>query len=98
MRTLKFLYIAVIVSGLFYSCNKSEELRPDNIIFTEINKTVTTSHADSIDGTCKDLIFKVQVLNQSDNTAIISLNNEWIFCDGFNNILAKRRSQESEND
>lgn len=87
MRILNTLIITSITMMVF-SCNKPNDVIQDNIIFYQINKTVTTSHPDSIDGTCKDLIFKVQVLNQSDNTAIISLNNEKISCDGFNNILA----------
>ena len=88
MKTLKFLYVATIVSGLFFSCNKSEELPPDNIIFTEINKTITLSNPDSIDGTCKNLIFEIKETSSSGNTTIIRLNDEFITCDGFSNILA----------
>jgi hypothetical protein len=88
MKTFKFLYVVVIVSGLFFSCNKSEELPPDNIIFTEINKTITLSNPDSILGTCKDLIFEIKETNSFENAVIIRLNDELILCDGFNNILS----------
>ncbi len=88
MKTLKFLYRLTIVGGLFFSCNKSEELPPDNIIFTEINKTITLSNPDSISGTCKNLIFEVKEVSSSDIIAIIRLNDELILCDGYNNILA----------
>ncbi len=88
MKTLKFLYVAAMVSGLFFSCDKSEELPPDNIIFSEINKTITLSNPDSINGTCKNLIFEIRETNSSGNTVIIKLNNELVLCDGFNNILA----------
>jgi hypothetical protein len=88
MKTLKFLYVVAIVSGLFFSCNKSEELPPDNIVFTEINKTITLSNPDSILGTCKDLIFEIKETNSFENTVIIRLNDGLIECDGFNNILS----------
>ncbi len=87
MKTLNALIIISITMMLF-SCNKSGEIIPDKIIFNEIDKTITASHSDSIEGTCKDLIFNIQVLNQSDNTAVIRLNNVFITCDGFNSILA----------
>jgi len=88
MKTLKFLYAVVILSGLFFSCNKSEDLPPDNIIFTEINKTITLSNPDSILGTCKDLIFEIKETNSFENTVLIRLNDDLILCDGFNNILS----------
>lgn len=87
MRILNTLIITSITLMIF-SCNKSSDVIQDNIIFNQINKTVTASHPDSIDGACKNLIFKVQILNQSDNTVVIRTNKEGIFCDGFNNILA----------
>lgn len=73
MKTLKIFYVITIV-GLFFSCNKSDYLPDDNIIFTEINKTITLSNLDSISGTCKNLIFEIKETNSSGNTAIIKLN------------------------
>lgn len=87
MKTLRFLYLVTIVGGLFFSCSKSDDLPPDNIIFTVINKTITLSNSDSIDGTCKKLIFEIKETNSSENTVIIKLNDELINCNGFSNIL-----------
>ncbi|WP_457611180.1 hypothetical protein [Lutibacter sp.] len=87
MKTLKLFY-AIAIVGLFFSCNKSDDLPDDNIIFTEINKTISVLNSDSISGGCKNLIFEIKEIDSSGNTAIIKLNNEMICCDGFSNILA----------
>ncbi len=87
MKTLKLFYVITIVSLLF-SCSKPNNLPDDNIIFTEINKTITVSTIDSISGTCKNLIFEIKETDSSENTAIIKLSDELILCDGFSNIIA----------
>ncbi len=87
MNSLKLFYVITIV-GLFFSCNKPNDLPDDNIIFTEINKTITMSTIDSISGACKNLIFEIKKTDSSENTAIIKLSDELILCDGFSNIIA----------
>jgi len=87
MKIFKISFVIALFVSLF-SCDKTENLPEDNIIFKSINKTITELVNDSIDGTCKNLIFEIIELNQSQNTAIIRLNNEMIECDGFSNILA----------
>jgi len=86
MKIFKISFvIALFVSS--FSCDKTEDLSEDHIVFKAINKTITELVNDSIDGTCKNLIFEITELNQSENTAKIRLNNEMIECDGFSNIL-----------
>jgi hypothetical protein len=86
MKIFKISFVIALFVSLF-SCNKIEDLPDDNIISKSINKTITELVNDSIDGTCKKLIFEIKKLNQSENTAIIRVNNEAILCDGFSNIL-----------
>ncbi len=93
MKEIKLLYVIAIVE-LLSSCNKSDDLPDDNIIFTEINKSITFSNPDSIRGTCKDLIFEIKETNSSEITVLIRLNDELIDCNGFNNILANSASGE----
>ncbi len=88
MKTLKIFYVAAIVSVLSFSCNVFEGLQPDSINYTEINKTITLSNPDSINGACKDLVFEIRETDSFENTVIIKENNEFILCDGFNNIIA----------
>lgn len=89
MKISKIIFLIALTISMF-SCEKTEDLpeSKDNIIFKSINKTITELANDSIIGTCKNLIFEINKLSQSEYTAIIRLNNEMIYCDGFSNILA----------
>ncbi|MEA2041406.1 MAG: hypothetical protein U9N85_02485 [Bacteroidota bacterium] len=87
MKNLNLL-IGIVITGLFFSCNKTEDLPADRIMFVELDKIITFSNPDSICGTCKDLIFEIEKINSSENTAIVKLNDKMIDCDGFDNIRA----------
>ena len=87
MKIFKFTFLIALIISLL-SCDKTEDLPENKIIYNSINKTITKLVNDSIAGVCKNLIFEIKEVNQSENTAIIRLNYEMICCDGFSNILA----------
>ena len=81
MKTLNFLLVITIVGGLLLSCDKSDDKPSDNIVFTEINKTITLSNPDSISGACKDLIFEIKEVSPTEKTVAIRLNDVFVLCD-----------------
>jgi hypothetical protein len=87
MKIKVFLNLIVII-GILISCKKPENLPPDYIIYSEINKTITLLYPDSISGTCKYLIFEIIESNSFEETSLMKLNGEPVLCDGFDNILA----------
>ncbi len=84
----KSLTVLIILSVFFTFCKKSVELPEDKIIYTHINKTITLSNPDSIAVTCKYLVFEIRESNTHEETAMLKLNNEYIICDGFDNVMA----------
>ena len=59
MKILKIPFLIVLIISLF-SCDKTEDLPEDNIIYKSINKTITELAPDSISGACKNLIFEIK--------------------------------------
>lgn len=86
----KILFSLISITLLFVSCKKetSGDQIEDNITFTEINKTIILSKSDSIEGTCKKIIFEIKDVNSAEYTAILKVNDQLICCDGYNNIFA----------
>jgi hypothetical protein len=91
VRLLKSLALILLTISLTF-CDKPESLPDDNITYTLINKIITKSATDSVNGVCKNLIFEIKEINHSNSTAIIRLNNEVIECDGFNNIIVDSKT------
>ena len=88
MKTTKILYVIVIIAGLFCSCDK-EELPADRIFYTPINKTITLSNPDSIEGVCYDIIFEIIETDASGITVMTRLDfDPDLLCNGFNEIIA----------
>lgn len=83
-----FIGILLLLFTVMISCNKTSSFdEDDQIVFEEINKTITYSNIDSIPGTCKDLIFFIKDDREAMYDAVIKINNTLLSCDGFNNIL-----------
>jgi hypothetical protein len=70
-----------------------EQLPPDEILFQEINKTITASQIDSISGSCKDLRFEIRENLQGEFNAILSYNGNYILCDGYSSILTDPQTE-----
>ena len=84
----------ILLFTVLISCNKSTSTgESDEIIFEQINKTITFSNTDSISGTCKYLIFEVEMDREALYSANIKTNNVMIACDGSNNILVESPSE-----
>lgn len=82
------LGIALLLLSSLIACNKTNSnTEIDQIIYEEINKTITFSKPDSIPGTCKALIFMIESDREAMYDAMIKINNNMLACDGFNNIL-----------
>jgi hypothetical protein len=87
MKTKLLIYLFLVIV-IILSCDK-KDVTPlkDDIIFTEINKSVAYLEKDSISGYCKDLIFEIINNGQTGYSAILKQNEELTLCDGFNSIL-----------
>lgn len=88
MRPIAFiLFFAILIT--VSSCGKDEAQEPkDVIVFEEINKTIISSGIDSISGTCRDLLFEMEVDDQMQNLVSLNTDTSQLCCDGFNSILA----------
>lgn len=84
MKQLTILLLTIIIVGSM-SCKKTETVN-DDIDFKALNKTIVIQENDSISGTCKDLVFEVFSINQTDFSSTLKTNSEQIACDGYNNI------------
>ena len=72
MKKFKIYILFTIALTLVY-CNKIDDQPINDIIFQDINKTITLLNSDSIEGTCKDLIFEIKEIDQNHFTASIRL-------------------------
>lgn len=86
MKLLKAIVFMLLVISSF-SCEKEDDLPEDDIKYTPINKMISELELDSINGTCRDLIFEIRKLGQDEYSAYIIERDDMIACDGFNNIL-----------
>lgn len=88
MKWNAFAFLSILILAAT-SCDKSETNEAaDNIVFTEINKTIVASGIDSIPGTCKYLLFELAENGQSQHHASLSMNSQLILCDGYSSVLA----------
>ena len=89
MRNNELLPLLIILSFLFglISCKKNNTEIQDDIIFKDISKLVIAPNKDSINGTCKDLVFELISENQIDFFSVLRVNTELIQCDGYNSIV-----------
>jgi len=81
------IFIAITIIWTISACTKTDDSPADDITYTKINKTITLSNADSIDGACKKLIFEIIKTRQAEKTSIIKVNKESLVCDAFSNIV-----------
>ena len=86
IKKLMMLLILILLFG-FIGCKKDKTKIQDNIFFNDISKVIIGSGVDSIQGTCKDLIFEIISDNQIDFTSILRINSEYIICDGYNSVI-----------
>lgn len=72
------------------ACTKSDD-NPDAVIdLKNIDKTITFTHQDSIEGTCKYTRFKIMMTEFGNHSPQVDINLPApdLMCDGFNSILA----------
>ncbi|MBN2779295.1 MAG: hypothetical protein JXR36_16815 [Bacteroidales bacterium] len=88
----KILFLTSIILAIFLSSCKDEiKLPEDQIFYSEINKTVTVSSIDSIDGCCKYLTFKIDTNNVTDKQVFIFKRLDPLLdCDGYSQLAASR--------
>jgi hypothetical protein len=81
------LFLSVLFTGfIFSSCEKTERL-PDQISYENIDKVITLSSPDSIQGACKDIIFAITQKNTNEKSVVVSMDNSNVLCDAFSSIL-----------
>jgi hypothetical protein len=87
MKSLTFLFV-VLIFAVFTACNKtSDECPAPEIVVSQIGKTVTVSHPDSISGTCKAVVFVVKQIDNLKTSAFIMETPYVISCDGYNQVI-----------
>ncbi|MDD2635103.1 MAG: hypothetical protein PHW82_06345 [Bacteroidales bacterium] len=88
MRKILFI-ISIILTMLLSSCNDKIEMPEDVIVYSEINKTVTVSNIDSIDGGCKNLNFKIDTNNVAGEQVLIYKKLDPLLdCDGYCQLVS----------
>lgn len=94
MRNFIIFTLAISIFS-FISCDKTETPQtPDDIIYTEINKTIYKYSFDSISGTCYDLVFEIAEDRQQVFMGVLKQNfNHDLCCDGSNSILVDYNGQ-----
>jgi len=96
MKKLIFAYGMVFLS-VFAACRKSDNTnntKPDNIRFEQVNKTIIALQSDSISGACTDLVFNITGNLTDGFQAYISLNSIPILCDGGNQLLVDEKTNQ----
>ncbi len=93
MKKLIFAYGIMLLSVLT-ACRKSDNTKPDNIRFEQVNKTIIASGSDSISGACKDLVFHITGNLTNGFQAYISSNSIPILCDGGNQFLIDEKTNQ----
>jgi hypothetical protein len=73
-------------------CEKENKQTQDKIIYDNISKLIVVPNNDSIDGICRNLIFKIVSEDDVDLTAILTTNNTYTLCDGYNSIITNINS------
>lgn len=101
------LGFGIVILTFLIACDKSDNDKPDNIIFKEIKKTVSVSKIDSINGICKAVVFGISGNNSDGFKAYITSNPMRVYCDAASQflvhentnqiLLLKRNSAVSEN-
>lgn len=93
---MKPIFLILFLFLLFFiGCEKEniKELPADNITYSAINKTITLSQPDTIEGVgAHDLVFEINETDESVYTATVREINENYFGDVFNRILTNRGS------
>ena len=83
------LIIATIISAVFLSsCDDKIEITEDNIVHSEINKTITVTNIDSISGGCRHLVFEIDTSNEDNKQVMVYRNVDFSYdCDGYNELI-----------
>lgn len=94
MNYLK-LSLPIILLLMIISCNKKESEEPvkNNIELTEINKQISVSQKDSIQGACTHIKFELKENRAENIEALLKMNDLDLLCDGTNEILASNNSK-----
>jgi hypothetical protein len=87
MKTKLLLFLLLFCAIISGCTKKKDSPLTDNILYTDINKSVSYHQKDSISGTCKDLVFEIINNGLTGYSAILSQNDVVWLCDGFNSIL-----------
>ena len=83
----KLFFLSLFFTGiLLTSCEKTERL-PDQIIYENIDKTITLTNPDSIQGACKDIVFAITQKNTNEKSVVVSMDNSPVLCDAYSDIL-----------
>lgn len=85
IKLVILIYCSILITSI--GCEKVER-KPDDIRFTEINKTITSSVVDSISGSCSYIVFMISKNIQNEYEATLLTNDAPnVCCDGFNEFL-----------
>lgn len=86
----KILFLSLVILAVFLSsCGDNIDMPEDDIVYSEINKIVTVSSIDSIDGGCKYLTFKIDTNNVAREQVLIYKKLDTLLdCDGYSQLVS----------
>ncbi len=82
------LFTLLLLSIFLIGCKESETAKPsDNIVYEQINKTVTYPEKDTVRGACRKLIFLIVDSTPNGFHAVLKENTGIMECSAFNSFL-----------
>lgn len=93
MKNKIFTY-GIVLLLIITACQKSDDTKPDNIKFEQINKIISADQPDSISGACKDLVFNINGNLTNGFQAFIDQNSFPLLCDGGNQFLIDEKTNQ----
>jgi hypothetical protein len=89
-----FFIFGIVLLSVIAACKKSDNTKPDNIRFEQVNKTIIASQSDSISGACNDLVFSINGNSTDGFEAFLTSNAIALLCDGGNQFLVDENTNQ----